>query len=98
MLGDTSDLAVSERQYFKQKPTADEVRAIAVLLPGGARDMLSTRSRRFKELNLAERELGDEEVIGLLVEEPGLWRRPIVIHGSEAVVGFDAKRLEALLS
>jgi arsenate reductase-like glutaredoxin family protein len=93
-----ADLAVSERQYFKLKPTADEVRAIAALLPGGARDMLSTRSRRFKELNLAERAVADEELIGLLADEPGLWRRPIVIHGQQVVVGFDAKRLEALLS
>lgn len=97
MLGST-DVAVNERQYFKQKPTVAEVRAIAGKLPGGARDMLSTRSRRYRDLELADKELGDEELIRLLAEEPGLWRRPIIIAGEEIVVGYDQKRLEALLS
>lgn len=98
MLG-TTDITVTERQYFKQKPTVEEVQAIARLLPGGAKDILSTRSRRYKELGLAERgDLSEAELVALLAEEPGLWRRPIVIEGDQAVVGFDQKRLESLLS
>jgi len=89
---------VTERLYFKQKPTIDEVRELAALLPGGARDILSTRSRKYKELGLAQQCLTDEELIALLAQEPGLWRRPIVIRNGKAVVGFDAKNLEALLS
>lgn len=89
---------VNERRYFKERPTLEEVKAIAALLPGGVRDMLSSRSRRYKELGLAERELSDDELAALLAQEPGLWRRPIVIRGDQAVVGFDAKRLEELLS
>ena len=94
----SADVAVNERQYFKQKPTVDEVRAIAAKLPGGARDILSTRSRKYKELGLAEKELSDDELISLLAEEPGLWRRPIIIAGEEIVVGYDQKRLEGILS
>lgn len=97
MLG-ASDADVAERLYFKQKATPDEIRRIAALLPGGARDILSTRSRRFKELGLADRQLSDEALIELLAQEPGLWRRPIVIRGERAVVGFDQKGLESLLS
>ncbi|HYF76482.1 MAG TPA: ArsC/Spx/MgsR family protein [Symbiobacteriaceae bacterium] len=97
LLGET-DAEVTERQYFKQKPTVDEIRALAALLPGGVRDILSTRSRKYAELNLAEKSLTDDEVVELLAAEPGLWRRPIVVRGDRAVVGFDAKNLEALLS
>ncbi|HWI52412.1 MAG TPA: ArsC/Spx/MgsR family protein [Symbiobacteriaceae bacterium] len=97
LLGGT-DAAVTERLYFKQKPSIDEVRELAALLPGGARDILSTRSRKYKELGLAQQSLTDEELIALLAQEPGLWRRPIVIRNGRAVVGFDAKNLEALLS
>ena len=92
------DLEITERQYFKQKPTVDEVRAIAALLPNGARQMLSTRSRRFKELALEGKELSENELIKLLAQEPGLWRRPIVITGGKAVVGFDAQALGVLLT
>lgn len=97
LLGGT-DAQVTERQYFKQKPSVDEIRALAALLPGGVRDILSTRSRKYAELNLAEKNLSDDEVVELLAAEPGLWRRPIVVRGNRAVVGFDAKSLEGLLS
>lgn len=97
MLGE-SGLNVNERLYFKQKPTADEVRSLAQLLPGGAWDILSTRSRRYQELGLAEKKLEESELIQLLADEPGLWRRPIVVADARAVVGFDEKSLKALLS
>lgn len=97
MLG-SSDAVVTERLYFKQKPTETEVRALAAMLPGGVRDILSTRSRKYKELGLAEKSLTDDELVSLLAQEPGLWRRPIVVRGGRAVVGYDAGSLETLLS
>lgn len=97
MLGSTPDLQVEERLYFKAKPTLQEVREVVGRLPGGARDLLSTRSRRYKELGLGDRELGEEELIALLAEEPGLWRRPVVIHGEKVVIGFDAAKLTNLV-
>lgn len=92
------DVAVTERRYFKEKPTEAEIRGLVALLPGGARDLLSTRSRRYKEMGLAERELGEEELIALLAAEPGLWRRPVVVRDGRVVIGYDAKQLDELLS
>lgn len=97
MLG-SSGAEVKERQYFKQKPTVDEVRALAAMLPGGAGELLSTRSRRYAELGLSERSLSAEEIVALLAAEPGLWRRPVVIRGDQVVIGFDQKRLDELLA
>lgn len=93
-----SGVPVKERQYFKQKPTAEEVRALAALLPGGPGEIVSTRSRRYAELGLAGKVLSEEALIALLAEEPGLWRRPIVIQGDTVVIGFDQKRLDQLRS
>jgi len=93
-----SGVRVKERLYFKDKPTVEEVRALAALLPGGVRDILSIRSRKYQELALAEQKLEDSELIALLAAEPGLWRRPIVVAGHTAVVGFNEKNLEALIS
>ncbi|MFZ5814184.1 MAG: arsenate reductase family protein [Bacillota bacterium] len=89
---------VKERLYFKQKPTPEEVRALAARLPGGARELLSTRSRRYRELGLEGQSLSEEALISLLAEEPGLWRRPVVIRGDRVIIGYDAKGLEELLS
>ncbi len=94
---DEKPVEVHERRFFKEKPTPEEVRWLAARLPGGVRDLLSTRSRRYKELGLAERELTDDELVELLAAEPGLWRRPVVVRGDQVVVGYDAASLEELL-
>lgn len=95
---DAKPVHVTERRYFKEKPTPEEVRWLAARLPGGARDLLSTRSRRYKELGLAGRDFSDDELIALLAAEPGLWRRPVVVRGDQVVVGYDAPSLEELLN
>lgn len=87
---------VQERRYFTELPQEDEIRALAKLLPGGVRDLVSERSRRFKELNLAGQELTDDEWVRLLAREPGLWRRPIAIKGEQVVVGYNEEALREL--
>jgi len=88
---------VHERRFFSEKPTPEEVRWLAARLPGGVRDLISTRSRRYKELGLEGRQLTDDELVELLAAEPGLWRRPVVVRGDQVVVGYDPARLEELL-
>lgn len=89
---------VEERRYFTDRPTEDEVRELARLLPGGINDIISTRSRRYREMNLADAQLSEEQWIRLLASEPGLWRRPIAVKGDETVVGYDEDALRALVS
>lgn len=87
---------VRERRYFTEHPTEDEIRELAKLLPGGIDDIISTRSRRYRELELADKELTEEEWVRLLATEPGLWRRPIAVKGDETVVGYNEDALRAL--
>jgi len=60
------------------------------------RRALSTRSRAYRELGLAEREVGDDELLDLMVDEPTLLRRPLVLGKGGAVVGYRRPELEAL--
>lgn len=95
MLAATS-AEVSERRYFSEKPTVAEVQALAAMLPGGVTDLVSTKSRRYKELGLAEKTLSAAEWAELLAREPGLWRRPLAISGQQLVVGYNAAALQEL--
>ena len=61
------------------------------------REVLSLRSRAYRELGLAERDLGDDELIELMVQEPALLKRPIVVSGRGAVVGFKRDQLAELI-
>lgn len=85
-----------ERLYFKQAPTVAEVQELAAKLPGGARDLLSTKSRRYKELGLDVTALSDAEVALLLAQEPGLWRRPVVVVNGQVLVQPKAEVLAGL--
>ena len=49
---------------------------------------MSTRSPVFKERPLPR---SKKEVIDLMMENPNLIRRPILVRGSKVVFGFDKK-------
>jgi arsenate reductase-like glutaredoxin family protein len=52
-------------------------------------DFVSTRSPVFKERPLPT---SKKEAIALMMENPNLIRRPIVIKGSKVIFGFDKDR------
>jgi Spx/MgsR family transcriptional regulator len=84
------------RDYFKERFSVDELDALlrqAGLSPG---EVLSTRSRAYKDLGLAEREVSDRELVELMTENPTLIRRPIVVGSSGVVVGFNRGELSKL--
>ena len=56
-------------------------------------DFVSTRSPVFKERPLPK---SKKEAIALMIENPNLIRRPIVIKGSKVIFGFDKQRYEKL--
>lgn len=92
-----NDVDYEKREYFRDRFTKDELKA---LLDGAGlevRDVLSRRSRVYKERNLDEAALSDDELLALMVEEPTLLRRPIVIGEGEVVVGHNESKLRDLI-
>ncbi|PYR22494.1 MAG: hypothetical protein DMF95_13490 [Acidobacteria bacterium] len=56
-------------------------------------DFVSTRSPVFKQRPLPK---SKKEAIALMMENPNLIRRPIVIKGATVIFGFDKERYEKL--
>ena len=56
-------------------------------------DFVSTRSPVFKERPLPK---SKKEAIALMLENPNLIRRPIVIKGSKVIFGFDKEQYDTL--
>lgn len=56
-------------------------------------DFVSTRSPVFKERTLPR---SKKEAIDLMMENPNLIRRPIVVKGSKVIFGFDKEKYGAL--
>ena len=58
--------------------------------------ILSKRSPTYKEMKLDERKLTKAEAIDLMLEDPNLMRRPLVLGTKKAIFGYDPEGYETL--
>ncbi|MRX72619.1 Spx/MgsR family RNA polymerase-binding regulatory protein [Bacillus lacus] len=86
-----------ERHLFNETPTRDELKRILELTTEGIDEILATRSRTFKALNLNIDEMTLSEVLELLEREPRLLRRPIITDGMKLIVGYNPQELPKLM-
>ena len=85
------------REFFREKISSDELTSLLSGAGLTVADLLSTRSTPYRELDLANRELSDTDVISLMLDEPRLLKRPILVSGSHAVVGYKANEIRDLV-
>ena len=85
------------REYFKQKVTREELNNLLHTTGLTVADILSTRSTPYKQGNLADKNLSDDEVLEMMVEEPRLIKRPILVSGSNSVIGFNENKITELI-
>jgi len=58
--------------------------------------VLSKRSPTYKAMNLGERKLSKSEAIDLMLEDPNLMRRPLVLGKKKFILGYDPDEYETL--
>ncbi len=63
----------------------------------GIDQVFNRRSTAFRKLDLAGRELTESEAIDLMLEEPNLIRRPLVLRGKKAVFGYSPDQYDEVL-
>jgi len=77
--------------------TEDEIRELVRKTGAPAQDLFRTREDVYKELGLADRDVGDDEAIALMAEHPQLLQRPVVVRGDRAVLARPIERALELL-
>jgi len=73
--------------YLKDPPSAAELKAILKALGMRPRDLMRRGEARYAELGLEDRALSDDDLIALMVANPILIERPIVVSGRKAAIG-----------
>jgi len=73
--------------YLEEPPTAEDLKRIISLLGVTARDLLRTTEPVYRDAELDDDSLSDDEIIEAICEYPALLQRPIVIAGDKAVIG-----------
>lgn len=73
--------------YLETPPSAAELKTILKRLGLRPRDLMRKGEPRYAELGLKDRDLEDDALIALMVANPILIERPIVVSGGKAAIG-----------
>jgi arsenate reductase (glutaredoxin) len=73
--------------YLETPPSGQELKAILQKLALKPQDILRKGEARYAELGLKDRQLDDDALIALMVANPILIERPIVVAGSKVALG-----------
>ena len=87
---------LESRDLDKQRLTESELEELI-----GGRDyseFLNTRNEMYRTRNMKEHPPSRAEAIKLMAKEPNLIRRPVVIRGSQIVLGLDEEAYQKLLN
>jgi arsenate reductase (glutaredoxin) len=84
-------------EYLKEPPSSAKLKAILKKLGMKPRDLLRQGEARYAELGLKERALSDDALIELMVENPILIERPIVVSGNKAAIGRPPEKVREIL-
>jgi arsenate reductase len=83
--------------YLETPPDAAQLRDVLSKLGIGARQLLRTGEDAYKQLNLADQSLTDEQLIAAMAAHPKLIERPILVAGDKAVIGRPPENVLELL-
>ena len=89
-------LEVKDRDFFKDTLSESEVRELAAM--SGTENIFARRSPSLKTLGLADKELSDDEMVNLMLQEPKLVRRPLLKVGGKLMVGGGNAAVEAAIA
>jgi arsenate reductase len=74
-------------EYLDQPPTEASLREVLKLLGRQPRELMRSGEAEFKDNNLADTSLSDDELIAAMARIPRLIERPVVLANGKAAVG-----------
>lgn len=83
--------------YYETPLSSDELRKLIQKLGISPKDLLRKGEQIYRDLGLSKRELSDDALIEIMVENPDLIQRPIVVRGNKAVLGRPPQSVDELL-
>jgi arsenate reductase len=83
-------------QYLKEVPTVEELKSILKLLGISPIELVRQKEEIWVQ-NFKDKTFSDEEIIKIMVENPILIERPIVINGKTATIGRPPEKILEIL-
>jgi arsenate reductase (glutaredoxin) len=82
------------RNLDKERLSSDELEKL--IGDRDHREFLNTRNELYREKNMKENPPTRAEAIRMMVGEPNLIRRPVIVAGGRVVLGFDQEKIDRL--
>ncbi len=86
-----------ERNIFSEPLTKKEILQILRMTENGTEEIISTRSRAFKELKVNLDDLSIDKLLDLVQKNPSLLRRPIIMDDRRLQVGYNEDEIRRFL-
>lgn len=84
-----------EREYGKNPLSEKELRALIGNDP--IEPFLNTRTPLYRARNMRQKPPSKEEAIKLMLEDPNLLKRPVIVKGKKKLTGFNETEVKKLL-
>jgi arsenate reductase len=84
-----------EREYGKNPFSESELREI--IGDGPIEKFLNTRTPLYREKNMKQKPPSKDEAIKLMIKDPNLLKRPVIIKGKKKLTGFNETEVKQLL-
>jgi arsenate reductase len=85
-------------EYLKTPPTREELKSLIARMNLSARDIVRKKEPLFRELRLDERDVGEDELLDAMIENPILINRPIVVTERAARLCRPSELVKELLA
>ena len=78
-----------EKNIFTTLLKEDEIKYLLSRTENGTEDIISTRSKVFQEMKVDLDEMGLNELVQFIRDNPSIMKRPIILNERSFVVGYD---------
>lgn len=88
-----------EKNLLMNKLTINELKKILIYTENGFDDIISSRSKFIKKNDQKIEHMPVDDVLNLIIKNPSILKRPIVIHEAkqQVLVGYNNEEIELLL-
>ncbi|MDH5232729.1 MAG: arsenate reductase (glutaredoxin) [Gammaproteobacteria bacterium] len=84
-------------EYLKTPPSAEELKQVLSYLGLQARQLMRTHEDEYKQANLDDPSLSEDELIQAMVTHPKIIERPIVVTNGKAAIGRPPEQVLQIL-
>lgn len=94
---DQYKIPYSEKNIFSIKLSKEDIFKMLANSENGFEDIISTRSKIFKEMQLEPEDMSVQDLIDFIIDYPSVLKRPIIINESELQVGYNNEDITIFL-